>query len=251
MTLSLTASATAVAAFIQATFAGAGGAEPYVYSVNPDGAGGVIDSATGIYTAPSLVNKDPAKLYDTIAVTDDAAATATARILVGTPLHLLCEILQQELQLDSRQVYLWDQKINQPKDSVMYIAVSQLTAKVIGNNRRAVPTGGGMDAEQYITLRGMVTLDVISRSTEALLRKEEVLMALTSQYSIQQQDANSISISSVPTGFVNVSQIDGAAIPYRFQLTLGLFYAQPRVKPAQYFDSFDAPEVTIDDGSDE
>lgn len=251
MTITLTQSATAVAPFVGASFYATGGVSPYSFEVEPDGAGGSVDLATGFYTAPDHVQEDPKFVYDTITVTDNVGATAAARILVGTPLMLLCEILQRELALPDGYVYLWDQKINQPKDSRLYIAVSQLTTKVIGNNLGSVPVSGGMEARQYIACKGNITIDAISRSTAALLRKEEILMALASQYSRQQQDANSFSIATIPTAFVNLSQVDGAAIPYRFQLTVGMFYSQPRVKAAQYFDQFDEPELTVDDGTEE
>ncbi len=251
MTLVLTQSATAVAPFIGASFLLSGGVDPPMYEVLPGGAGGEIDPTTGLYTAPGYVQEDPKLVYDTIQATDYSGDTATSRILVGTPLMLLCEILQRELDLPDGYVYLWDQKINQPKDSRLYVAVSQLTTKVIGNNLGSVPTSGGMEQQQYIACKGSITLDVISRSSAALMRKEEVLMALASQYSRQQQDANSFSVATVPTAFANLSQVDGAAIPYRFQLTVGMFYSQPRVKPAEYFDQFDEPELTVDDGGDE
>jgi hypothetical protein len=238
-------SATAVAPFIQASFGATGGDEPYLYTVLPDGAGGSIDPTTGIYTAPGFVQEDPRKVFDTIQVEDYSGEKATARILVGTPLMLLCEIVRRELALGDRYVYLWDQKIEQPKDEKLYIAVSLLTAKVVGNvSGVASVSGGGLNSEQFVSMRASVTLDVISRSTAALHRKEEVLMALASVYSRQQQDANSFSVATIPMAFVNLSQVDGAAIPYRYQITVGMFYAQPRVKPAPYYDDFRAPETT-------
>src|SRR4051812_24524825 len=112
MSLTLRASKSALGPGLTASFLGSGGTEPYTYSVLPDGAGGTINSSTGLYTAPAAVNGDPRLSTDTIMVTDSLAATATLPILVTDPLGLFCEVIQRELALADGRVYLWDQKIN-------------------------------------------------------------------------------------------------------------------------------------------
>jgi hypothetical protein len=93
-----------------------------------------------------------------------------------------------------------------------------------------------------------LSIDIISRSTQALLRKEEVLMALNSNYSEYQQEANSFYIGRLPVGaqFVNLSQIDGAAIPYRFNISINMQYFSRRIKPVDYFDEFSEVAVTTE-----
>lgn len=134
MSLSLQQTKTAVAINITSSFLGVGGTPPYVYSVLPGGAGGSIDPGTGEYTAPSVVSSDPKLAYDTIQVVDSLAAVATSQILVGTSLILFCEILQREMGLANGRVYLWDQKIFQPSDNNLYIAVSVPSCKPFSNN---------------------------------------------------------------------------------------------------------------------
>ena len=118
MSLALAQSKTALAINLTASFLASGGSSPYAYSVLPGGAGGAIDSSTGLYTAPAVVPSDPSLLYDTIQVTDSLAATASAQILVGTPLLLFCEILQRQLGLANGRVFIWDQKIFNPPITV-------------------------------------------------------------------------------------------------------------------------------------
>ncbi len=246
MTLSVLQTATAVAPFITASFQGSGGTEPYLYSVDAGGAGGSIDPTSGIYTAPDAVHEEAAKLFDTITVTDYANETATARILVGTPLHLLCEIIQRQLGLDDGRVYLWDQKIFEPKDSALFVVVSQVSAKPFGNVNTVSATDDGMEQGQSLNIRAMIDVDAKSRSTQALLRWPEIVMALKSVYSLQQQDANSFYIASVPINAVNLSTADGAAIPYRYKISVAMQYTQPKVIPAPYFDDFGEASVVTD-----
>lgn len=246
MPLTLSQSATAVAPFCKASFLGVGGTAPYVYSVEAGGAGGTINASTGLYTGPATASSSPSTSYDTIKVTDAASNTATAQILVGTPLLLLCEILQRQLGLSTGRVYLWDQKIMQPTDSGLYVAVSVANCKPFGNVNRPVATLAGQDAEQFIAMSALVDIDVISRGPSARDRKEEVLIALGSTYSQQQQNANSFYVALLPTGFVDLSGVDGAAIPYRFKISVRMQYAYAKTQANQYFDDFDSVEVVTD-----
>lgn len=245
MSLSLNQTKTALIPNLTASFLAAGGVEPYVYSVLPGGAGGSIDPDTGLYTAPSSVQEDPSKLYDTIQVTDANDDTATATILVGTPLLLFCEIIQREMGLADGRVMLWDQKKFQPTDSGLYIAVSVQSERPFGNTIRPSSSGWG-ESVQALNVLATLNLDIISRGPSARDRKEEVLLAVNSIYSQFQQEANSFSIGKLPAGsrFVNLSQVDGAAIPYRFQIAVNVQYTVTKQKPVDYFDEFQDVQVT-------
>lgn len=245
MTLALTQSLTAVAANITSSFLGVGGVEPYVYTVAPGGAGGTIDPSTGLYTAPAQASSSPKFAYDFVTVTDDNGDTATARILVGTALILFCDVLQQGMGLADGRVYLWDQKIFQPTDSSIYIAVSVPICKPFGNTIRPSGTDTGFNSAQYLNMLATLDINIISRGPEARDRKEEVLMAVNSYYAQQQQEANSFYIGRLPPGgrFTNLSQIDGAAIPYRYQISVNMQYTVAKVAAAQYIDTFEDVEV--------
>lgn len=240
--LSLLATASAIAPGLTASFAGSGGTEPYSYAVIPGGAGGTINSSTGLYQAASAMKTDPAKAYDTIRVTDADSNTKSLPILVADPLFLFCEIIQKELALMPGRVFLWDQKVMQPTDEKMFVAVSMLNCKPFANSVKLDSAG---NAVQSVNMMATLSLNVISRSTEALLRKEEVLMALASQYSQSQQEANSFNVGKLPPAgqFVNLSNIDGAAIPYRFNISVNMQYFVRKTKAVPYFDDFE--DVTV------
>jgi len=221
----------------------AGGSTPYVYTVLPGGAGGSIGSATGLYTPPSIIDyNSPAGFYETIKVTDALSSTATVQVLVGTPLLLFCDVLQTGLGLSSGRVYLWDQKLMQPKDSSLYIAVSVLSCKPFANTNRLNSSG---NSEQSVNMYATLQLDVISRGPVARERKEEIILALNSNYAQAQQERNSFYIGKLPPGasFRNLSQEDGAAIPYRFSIDVAIQYVVKKTVVVPYFDSFSDPTV--------
>lgn len=237
---------TAVAANLTASFLAGGGTGPYTYVVRPNGAGGTINSVSGLYTAPAAVPLDPAKLYDIIDAKDSLNAIITSKILVATPLLLFCEIIQRFMGLPDGRVFLWDQKIFQPTDPALYIAVQVLTCKPFGNTKKF--DGTTNDQIQSVNMHSTLQVDIMSRSDEARDRKEEIVLALNSQYSEFQQEANSFYIGKLPPGsqFVNLSNQDGAAIPYRFNIAVAIQYFVTKALASDYFDTFQTVSETIE-----
>lgn len=245
MSLTLAQTYTAIAVGLTGSFQGYGGTEPYVYSVVPGGAGGTIDPDSGIYTAPDVPNPDPNPnfLFDTIQVTDDVAATATAQILVGTPLLLVCEIIQKYMGLDAQHCFLWDQKLFIPNDYGLYVVISVESCKPFSNIIRYDGSGSGQVGTQTVNMYALLGMDIISRGPAARDQKELVIAALNSQYSQQQQEKNSFYIGKISTSFVNLTNIDGSAIPYRFRINVAIQYAITNNLSSQYFDGFATPTV--------
>lgn len=247
MTLSVSQSVTALGPLIPASFLASGGTDPYTYSVLPGGAGGVIDPDTGAYLAPAGIPANPDVAFDTIQAEDSLGDTGTARIFVATPLLLFCDILQHELELADGRVYIWDQKIMQPKDSGLYVAVSVPSCHPFANTTKPASTDAGLDAQQAVHMMAVVDIDIISRGPAARDRKEEVILALNSIYAQQQQEINGFYVGKLKSAiFNNISGVDGAAIPYRYRISVNMQYTVTKVKAVQYFDNNFDPESNTD-----
>src|SRR6185312_1606207 len=119
---------------------------------------------------------DPTQAYDTITVTDGASATASLTILAGTPLLLFCDIIETYLALEPGRLRLWNQKLFQPGDKGLSVAVSVPRVKAFGTNRSLDSDGNEI---QTVNMGATVDIDVISVDASARDRKEEVVMAFT------------------------------------------------------------------------
>lgn len=236
MALSILQNVTAIGTNLTTAFGATSGATPYSYSVLPGGAGGSINDSTGVYVSPNATG------IDTIQVTDDDDATATAEILVGNTLELFCDVIQAGMNLSEGRVFLWDQKLMLPSDAGLFVAVSVLNCKAFGNTRKYDATSG-FNQVQSVNMLALLSLDIISGGPEARDRKEEVIMAFNSTYSQQQQELNSFHIGQLSTNFINLSQLDGSRIPYRFQINLNLQYLVTKTSSVPYFDTFSDPSV--------
>jgi len=240
MSLSLGANSLAIVPLNQARFLGSGGNPPYSYSVVPGGAGGSIDGATGVYTAPIVTG------IDVVKVTDLTSVSTTRQILVGTHIQLVEDILRHGMNLTDDQVYTYNQKINIPTDSRLYIAVGILSCKPFANNLKFEPDGDDLNQVQSVNMLASLSIDILSRGNQARDRKEEILMSLNSAYSQSQQTLNGFYIAPITTSFVNLSQEDGAAIPNRFNLALNMQYMMKRIVGTPYFDDFSTTDVTTE-----
>lgn len=205
-----------------------GGTGPYTFSM-VQGSKGLVNPTTGVYTSA------PQPGQDVVQVADSLGATATLQFFIGTPLQLICDIIRHELGLDPDQSYLWDQKFNIPNDSRVYVPVGVLSCKPFGNTNSFDPDLGQV---QSINMSATLSLDIMSRSIDGVNRKEEVLMALKSFYSESQQEMNSFRIFNISTNFVNLSDVEGAAILYRFNISVNVQYMVIKTNVIPYYDDF-------------
>lgn len=236
MSLSLLPSRTAIKTSMTQPFLGTGGTPPYTYSVVAGGAGGTID-VNGIYTSPLVTG------LDVVQVQDSLGAIALSDVLIGSPLELLCDILQTRLGLAAGRVFIWDQKINSPNDFGLYIAVSALAPKPFSNKSVIDPDTG--NEIQSVNMHVNCNIDLISRDTSALDRKEEVIMALNSIYSRQQQGLNSFRVFPLSNAFQNLSNIDGAAIPYRYNISVNIQYFTVKSAVSEYYNDFSLADPDV------
>lgn len=247
MSITLSQSYSAIGPGLTSSFLAIGGAAPYSYTVLPNGAGGTIDPVTGVYTAPAVASSSPNGAYDVVSAADSLGASGSSRILVGLPLMLFCDIIQKGLGLADGRIYLWDQKIFEPKDYDLFVAVSVPMCKPFGNSRESgVDAFGAFTQVQSVNMYAHVDVDILSRGPAARDRKEEVILALNSNYAEQQKEANSFGFGILSTAFVNLSQIDAAAIPYRYKISVGMQYFVRSQSPVSYFDSFSIPSILVD-----
>lgn len=231
---------------VQAWFLGTGGTEPYFYEVLPGGAGGSIHPSTGRYTAPAAASSNPLQFFDSIRVTDYVGATATAQILVGGPLQLVMEILQRVMAIPDGRVYLYNQKIMQPTDSGLYIAVRLEDADAFGQSKPFASTEAGIDQSDSVSMIETISFELISRSTEALNRRAEFMRVWNSNYAQAQQNLNSFLIGRDPVRpFRMIPDLDGAAIPYRFRASYHLQYAEKLTAPVAFYDDFSDLEIEV------
>lgn len=168
------------------------------------------------------------------------------------PEQIIVDILQTQLALESDQLWVRYQNEKIPPDDRLYIVVGMSDSQVISSVNTPTPTYDGMSETLQIVARENIQIDFLSRSLSALQRRWEVLAALNSVYSEQQQEIYQFKIFPVPSSFVNTSSAEGGSNINRFSIIIACrtWYRQEKVlqSPNDYYNDFDTradDEVTI------
>ena len=164
-----------------------------------------------------------------------------ATTLTREPIKVVADIIQKELGLPDGQVMLGYEKWTIPTNDGLYIVLNYLGGQAIGNNNYF--TGPDQLEHQEVAMRHIIQIDLMSFSGEARARKEEVLMALRSIYSQQQQELFNMSFSRIPTAFIDAASAEETKILNRFTTSMTATALHTKVKPAPYYDKFNDAEV--------
>lgn len=222
-----------------------GGTTPYTYALASDGVGGSLinlEDNSVTYSAPSAYPTSGNSVA-TIIATDNEGATAEVEIVVGSFQTIFCDIIAHELDIPGR-VFFENQKVLWPKDDKLFVTVGVLTSHVIGNNIEYKTIANNYSEIKTINNATTLSVNIYSRGIDALVMHPDVLMALNSTYSQQQQMRNGIRIARIPSGrtIQNLSELDGDAILYRFHFDCVVYHGKTLIKPVDYFDKYEIAE---------
>jgi len=168
-------------------------------------------------------------------------------------LKVVADILETEMLLKptnpsstnplDRRVFIYNQNFILPTYDDLFLIISEIPGKVIASKSEFDPVTN-KDVQEIIMQRE-VGIDIMSRNSEARQRKEEVLMALSSMYSQQQQEKNGFRVFSYSMSFVDVSENEGAGRLNRYRAAVLLHVRYTKQKDIDYFSWFDY-DITTD-----
>lgn len=153
---------------------------------------------------------------------------------------ILCDILMNELGLDNQHVATYAQNWPSPKDGGLYVVVEPGVQQTIGVTSVFDSVTGNEDQAVSVSQEFLIT--ITSKDRSAFQRKEEVLMALVSSYSVQQQEAQGVKITR-GTAPMDLSFIEGASALKRYQIQCHMFYLKTKSTSVSYFDQFESVEA--------
>lgn len=163
-------------------------------------------------------------------------------------LQHLRKILIKKLNVPDDRVNIWNQKFDIPSDDGLFIVLSYQPAKVM-SNRCTVKYDAVIEKYQEtrdINVQEHITVGIFSRSLEALERKEEVLMAISSVYSQQIQEKYSFSVARI-SPIEDMSVLEATALLYRFDIPLVVLSHYQIIEDVEYYEEFPV-EVKANDG---
>lgn len=156
---------------------------------------------------------------------------------------ILCDIIAIDMSLDPARVAVYNQNWKSPQDDDIYIIVSGGPERIIGNANQF-----DFEAEKEIkkvSVSSVYNVEITSRNTDAKYRKAEVLAAINSDYSEQQQELNQIRIFRT-NQILDLSFIDGRSALHRYQIPVIINSVQIYEKSIVPFDKFQETEILVE-----
>lgn len=150
----------------------------------------------------------------------------------------IVNILREEMEIPQNNIWISSQNRKIPPNSQdLFCVVGTVGNKVLSSKSKYDPSD---DSEvQVVYTRTDVQIDLFSRSNEARLRRDEVLMSLNSFYSKELQDKYAFRIFELPRYFSNTSQLEGGSDINRFTIIVPTLVGKTKKKTTAYYDTFD------------
>ncbi len=163
-----------------------------------------------------------------------------------TSLDLLRDIIMTEMALADDRVFIYNPKFKLPTFDDIFVVIEFKNSQIISS--RTITTGTSTNYRQIqdVTSREFIAVDIFSRNVSALYRKEEVIMALTSIYAQQIQEIYGFKLFRIAP-IENLSDVEGSARIYRFEIPIVLHAWYAKEKPVDYYDTFPGFVVTEED----
>lgn len=164
-----------------------------------------------------------------------------------TAFENLRKIIIHEMGLADDRVNIFNQKWKIPTYDDLFIVLECLPSKIISNRSTVKMVPGEYVEIHDLTVQERITVMVFSRNMDALLRKEEVIMALCSTYSQQIQEQYSFHIARIAP-IEDLTMLEGAAQLYRYDIPVIMLTWQTLTKAVEYYDAFTG-RIKVNDGA--
>lgn len=157
---------------------------------------------------------------------------------------IIRDILIEEMQIPTNQIWIRNQNVVIPNDDEIYIAVGMIDTQVMSVQNVPVDEVSGLSEKQRVNMRENIQIDIHSRDQKAINRRFEVLAALVSVYSVQLQEQYGFRIFDIPTSFLNTSGTEGAENINKYSLVVPCFTWFEKAKAistvnGDYYETFD------------
>ena len=153
--------------------------------------------------------------------------------------NYVVDIIRSEIGLDQNHIWIRSQnKKIPPNADELFVVVGVVDYRPLSSKSYFDNTKN--QERQVVYGRALLQVDIFSRSTEARVRRAEVLMALNSFYSQEIQNKYQFRIFELPSSFINTSSLEGGSDINRFTISFYSMCSEVKIKPTDYYDTFNA-----------
>lgn len=134
------------------------------------------------------------------------------------------DIIAAEMELTASgrncQIMLTNERFNIPVNDDIYVALSYVDGKPIGNNNYF--DGNTLIETQQVVMLYHIQIDIMSFGPDARTRKEEIYQALRSLRAQAQMEIYNMQIARMPAAFVDASSLEESKRLNRYTMTIAV-----------------------------
>jgi hypothetical protein len=143
-------------------------------------------------------------------------------------LHDIASLIKGYMGLTDNQIWLKNEKAPKPIDRTLFVELGFMSLKPIGssivNDTTTVGTTVIYRESLKTNMQAIVEINIAGRTFDVINRKEEIIGALRSSNSREMQCSKGCFIGSHPLTMIDISELDGVEIPYRYNMTYAVQY---------------------------
>jgi hypothetical protein len=165
--------------------------------------------------------------------------------------QLLLNIIGHEMVLSADQLVVLNQNYKVPPDARIYVAAGAINVQPFASRTNMIsvmppapePQVLQQVEENTVQQRETIQIDIFGRGNDCLTRRWEIVAALKSIYSQQQQELYQFKIGTIPTGFTDSALAEGGSQLNRYSITVACLVWYKKSKPlspddGSYYDDF-------------
>jgi hypothetical protein len=164
------------------------------------------------------------------------------------PIKIIRDIIKDFMGLDEDKIYIYNQDFKSNTGDLQVIIQFQ-SSTPYSNINKFIPADQGVEgAIQSLRLltREDYTINILSKNTDARIRKEEILLALMTQEAQDKQGEYNFKISNISSSFIDVSEVEASGSLNRYAITISLLTSYTKEILAPYYDSFTIEDATVE-----
>jgi hypothetical protein len=155
-----------------------------------------------------------------------------------SPIVILRDIIKTQMNLNNDRIWVYNQSKSIPTDKELFVVLEFLNSKVYSARNSYIPTNTGMQEQPTMNTVEEYAIKIASVNDDATFRKEEIILALNSDYSIQQQQIYQFRIAQIPNTFLNVSSVEASKMLNRYDIHIKVFAFYSKSNNVSYYNTF-------------
>lgn len=153
---------------------------------------------------------------------------------------IIRDIIKTGMALAEDRIFIYNQDYKIPPDRGLFVVIQHNSSQPYSS----INTFDSVNNKEKlsVSLREEYTINIMSRNPDAMQRKEEIYLALNSDYARNQQGTYQFKLAWFGQRLINVSALEGGSILNRFVIDISALRSYDKNSDTLYYDDFTYPD---------